>query len=124
LPTAEAGGELGVEQVRRRAVAVEEGEVHFLAGGVDDCDMLALGKRPPELAELSRTVRIDHREAVLRGHLDQAQLRPEGVFGNEFGVETDAVGAGKLLAECGELGRRSDGEMRHGAVGKRPASGE
>ena len=51
-------------------------------------------------AQVADLVRIDHRQLILRGDLDQAQLGAKRVFRDELGVEADAVGAGKLLAKA------------------------
>ena len=46
--------------------------------------------------------RIDDRRLVGLGHLDQAELRPEGGLAHEFGVDGDEVELASAVAEGGE----------------------
>ena len=50
---------------------------------------------------------------VRAGHLDQAELRPEGRFAEEFGVDGDEVRFGELGAGFFEGGSRFDHGFIH-----------
>ena len=61
-----------------------------LAGGVEDLDHRFVGHQPEEGLEVDVwRERIDQRRHAGRGHLDQAEDRPEGRFADEFGIDGD-----------------------------------
>ena len=118
---AEAGGKLRVEQVGGRAVAVVSAKFTSSRAAWTIVVCRPSASVCQNSLSLPDSIRIDHRQPILGGHLDQAQFGAERVFRDKLGVEADAVGAGKLLAKASELGRRGDGCVRHGGVGNRPA---
>ena len=110
----EAGGELGVEEVRdaRPADAAQQRDV--LAAGVHDDLDLRVGEHLGERREVERVVeRVEHLDAHvaagarrLDGDLDEAQQRLVAALAHELRVDAEAPG------RAGELGERRDVSAR------------
>ena len=78
-------------------------DLDVLPGGVEHLGHALIRHQPVEGREVEiARQRVDDGGLVRSGHLDQAELRPEGAFAQEFGIDGDEGGAGKPLAEGGE----------------------
>ena len=93
--------DLRVEHRMRNQIAEMDDDFDVLPGGMEDLDHRLVGHQPEEGRQVDvRRQRIDQRRHAGRGHLDQAQDRPEGRFADEFGVDGDEI----RLFESGENG--------------------
>ena len=98
----QAGGELHVEESFGQLLDCQQAELHFAARGMDDGLMVAIDQRLPERPNVVQDDGVDHRQVLRRADLDQAEFRPIGVFGNEFGVQRNPGARGKLLAKLAQ----------------------
>ena len=57
--------------------------------------MVAVGERLPERRQVAGTVRVDDRQILWRDDLHQAEFGPKRIFGNEFRINSNSVGAGQ-----------------------------
>ena len=91
-----------------------QAEQQFLAAGMHDRLVPGRGQQLPRTACTSRIgLRIDHGQAVAGGHLDQAQLGPIGVLGDELRVEGDRRRVGQFAAELPQLAIGRDVIVMH-----------
>ena len=104
----QSGRDLHVEQPRRPPPDDRQRKTKLFAAGMDD-RLVPLGGKPlPKRSRIGHGQRIDDRQSIVRRHLDQTQFRAIRVFRNEFGVESNRVGVGKLIGQRGEAFGGSD----------------
>lgn len=102
---ADHGGDLRVEDRMRNEIAAIEDDFDVLAGRMKDLQHLRIGHQLEEGGEIDALgQRIDENFRRRACHLDQAELRPEGRFAQEFGVDGNEVGLGQLFAGGRQIG--------------------
>ena len=100
---ADHGGDLGVEDRMRDGAGLVNEDLDVLPGGVEDFQHLLVGHQPIERRKVEpRRERINDRRLVRTGHLDQAELRPEGALAHEFGIDRDERSLREAGTEDGE----------------------
>ena len=90
---ADHGRDLRVEDRMRDQPAEMEDDLDVLPRGMEDLDDGLVGHQREERLQVDvGRQRIDQRGHAGRRHLDQAELRPEGGFADELGVDGDEFG--------------------------------
>ena len=89
LQTDQTRRDLRVEQPLRSLADGLQAEAKFLSSGVHDRRMVAFAERLPKGRDVPDFTRVNHRQLVADGHLDQAQVGAIGVFRDEFRVKSD-----------------------------------
>src|SRR5690606_2851820 len=70
-----------------------ENDLYVLPCGMENLGHAPIGHQPEEGIQIEiRRQRIDQRVYARRRHLDQAKLRPERRFADEFGIDRDESG--------------------------------
>ena len=103
------GRDLGVEnRVRDDAREVVD-DLNVLAGGMEDLEDPLVHHELEEghEVELGREA-VDEHLGAIGGHLDEAELRPEGLLPHKLGIERNKGRLGQPLACCGKLVRTRD----------------
>jgi len=67
--------------------------------------------RFPELAEIIQCQRIDDREDVVGGHLDQTKGGKIGVFRHEFGIDSDPLRCRQMATKIAQFTGSSNEEV-------------
>jgi hypothetical protein len=114
LGAAKAGGDLRVEKIGRRLPTCEKRKIHFFAGGMGNCRVIAFGKRPPKIDQVAGAIGVNHGQLAFRGDLHQAQFGPIRVLRDKLRIDADPLGAGETSAEFGERGGRCNCKVGHG----------
>jgi hypothetical protein len=113
LDADQAGGQLHVEQSGRRLAHRAEAEFHLAAAGVNDRLVARRGDRFPEGPQVGQLDGVDQGHLPFGNHLDQAEMGPVRVLGDELRIETDPRAAGQPGAEFLQLLARRDVQVRH-----------
>ena len=115
------GGDLKVKEVARRLSGPEPAEPHLLAAGVDDDDAAGVHDKVPEGVERPRRKRVDEKEPIRCGRLNETQARVIGVFADELGVEAEMrMGGERWAQQSGEFFGRGNDLFRQ--IGHNPSS--
>ncbi|KAG1254320.1 hypothetical protein G6F65_017089 [Rhizopus arrhizus] len=85
------GTDLGVEQRARQHAAGPLERDQVFAGAVHHLGDRFIGQPRCQRFGHAGNQRVDQQDVLPDGHLHQRQLRPEGAFTDEFGVEADAA---------------------------------
>ncbi len=92
---------------------------------MDDRFVTRRGQQLPKWLDVVDGLRIDYRQPVAGGHLDQAQFRPIGMLRHKLGIEGNRRLAGQVATEIGQLAVGRDVIVVHAGGnlwGKRPAN--
>ena len=72
------------------------------------------GKRLDQRTQVAQRQRIDDRDPVVEEQLHHHQVRRIRLFGVEFGIQADPLGARDARADRRQVGRRLDDRNVHG----------
>ena len=98
------GGDLRVEQRNRHLAGEIVDDLQVLAAGVKDLEhLMLLDQQVEQGAEVEVCLGIDRGRFVGSRDLDQAEVRPIGVFAHELRVDSDERVRGHPLDQLGEV---------------------
>jgi hypothetical protein len=113
----QAGRQLKIDKVGRRAAANSKTNADVLAARVQDHFLVRRNDCGPERVERANGERVYQIKRLIRGNLNEAKLRLIALFAHEFGVQADSLAPIQVFDAGGKLGRLFDDAFEQSGVG-------